>query len=205
MGNKKAEQVFDNVLFGNRLREAREKRGEKAENLSEWIGMAKSYWSGCENGIKVPSIEKACKMADILDVPVSWLLGFSDDTETKKAPPSEAEEILTLIIEAIEGKSEFLDVRLDLVDDEFARADVPVSSTERKYYRAALILKNVLFRDFITDYENFFNLKASADMSEEAFNISINKLRNDYLEKFNNLAAEKAKKNAATTEENKSE
>lgn len=62
------------VVFGERLRELREMRGETLRSLSERIGMSFAYLSEMERGVKVPSLTTIIRLAIALDCKVTDLV-----------------------------------------------------------------------------------------------------------------------------------
>ena len=63
-------------VFGERLRELRDKRGESTRSLAEIAGMSYTYVNDLERGIKAPSLPTIvrlaaalrCKVTDLVDV-----------------------------------------------------------------------------------------------------------------------------------------
>ena len=63
-------------VFGERLRELREKRGETTRSLAEIAGMSHVYMSDLERGIKTPTLwtivrlaaALGCKVTDLVNV-----------------------------------------------------------------------------------------------------------------------------------------
>jgi len=77
------------MIFGERLTEARKKKGFSQERLGELIGVDKRIISRYETGKTEPSIEVARKLADALGVSLDHLTGlnnslFIDDAEMTK-------------------------------------------------------------------------------------------------------------------------
>lgn len=62
------------VVFGERLRELREKRGETVRSLADLIGMSFAYLSEMERGVKVPSLTTIIRLAIALDCKVTDLV-----------------------------------------------------------------------------------------------------------------------------------
>ncbi len=63
-------------LFGERLREVRDKRGETTRSLADLAGMSHAYVSDLERGVKTPTLAVVvrlaaalrCKVTDLVDV-----------------------------------------------------------------------------------------------------------------------------------------
>jgi len=68
----------EGVLFGERLREVREERGETQRSLAELTGMTHPYISEMERGLKVPSLTTIVRLAIALECDVTDLVdGFN--------------------------------------------------------------------------------------------------------------------------------
>jgi transcriptional regulator with XRE-family HTH domain len=71
---ERAERVAQ--VFGERLRELRDKRGETTRSLAEIAGMSYTYVNDLERGIKTPTLATIvrlalalrCKVTDLVDV-----------------------------------------------------------------------------------------------------------------------------------------
>lgn len=62
------------ILFGQHLREIRERKGISQEKLAALAGLDRTYISKIERGERNISIETAAKLAEALEVPVTQLL-----------------------------------------------------------------------------------------------------------------------------------
>jgi transcriptional regulator with XRE-family HTH domain len=68
----------EGVLFGERLRELRDERGETQRSLAELTGMTHPYISEMERGLKVPSLTTIVRLAIALECDVTDLVdGFN--------------------------------------------------------------------------------------------------------------------------------
>jgi len=68
------------ALFGKRLSILRkEKKSWSQEKLAYESGLARSYVSGVERGIRNISLKNICKLADTLEVSPAELLMFFDE------------------------------------------------------------------------------------------------------------------------------
>lgn len=86
------------MTFGDRLREARLRRGLTQEKLAKEIGVAKSTLTGYEKGNREPDISKIRRILEILDVDADYLLGVW------KMPEEPAVD-LALTFEARDGRN----------------------------------------------------------------------------------------------------
>ena len=64
------------TLSANRLKEALADAGLIAQDLANKSGIAKASISHYLNGYYCPTLKKAKKMADVLNVSAAWLMGF---------------------------------------------------------------------------------------------------------------------------------
>jgi transcriptional regulator with XRE-family HTH domain len=75
-------------VFGARLRELREQRGETQRSLAELIGSTHPYISQMERGLKVPSLTTIVRLAIALRCKVTDLVGvFNKHDLAKLVPP----------------------------------------------------------------------------------------------------------------------
>lgn len=65
-------------IFGQNVRQARKAIGISQESLGLEIGIDRTYISGIERGVRNPSLDVICKIAEHLDVTPSWLLSETD-------------------------------------------------------------------------------------------------------------------------------
>jgi len=70
-------------LFGQRLREVRQKRGVSQRGLAEVAGMSLTYISNMEHGLKVPSLTTILRLAVALNCKVMDLVGAYDKTDIR--------------------------------------------------------------------------------------------------------------------------
>jgi len=72
------------VLFGQRLREIRQRRGVSQDQLAVTARMSKAYISNMENGMKVPSLTTILRLAVALNCKVLDLVGAYDKTDIRR-------------------------------------------------------------------------------------------------------------------------
>ena len=65
-------------LFGQHLARLRKARGWSQERLALESGLARSYVSGIERGLRNLALVNICILADTLEVPPSEMLDFFD-------------------------------------------------------------------------------------------------------------------------------
>lgn len=87
-------------LFNENLREARMAAGMSQKDVADRIGVAKSTYSLYESGSREPDVQKIKKLAEVLGVSGSMLLGLPEAPNTLAAhfdgdefTPEEQEEI----------------------------------------------------------------------------------------------------------------
>lgn len=71
-------------MFNENLRELRKSKGFTQEELATKINVVRQTVSKWEKGLSVPDADSLQKIADILDVEVSQLLGANIETEENK-------------------------------------------------------------------------------------------------------------------------
>jgi len=83
---ERAERVAQ--LFGERLRELRDKRGESTRSLAELAGMSYTYLSDLERGVKMPTLATIVRLASALGGKVTDLVSvFNKHDLAKLLPP----------------------------------------------------------------------------------------------------------------------
>lgn len=81
-------------LIGERLREARIRRGLTQAEVAEKLGVTRSVIARYESGINDPPSENISKLAEILGVSADYLLGRTDNPTSSNGsggPPIEEE------------------------------------------------------------------------------------------------------------------
>ena len=73
--------MFDQILFGRRLRELRESRGEKQPALAAVLDVSVPQISDIENGKKGTTLPKFALICEHYHVSADYLLGLSDDPQ----------------------------------------------------------------------------------------------------------------------------
>jgi len=66
------------AMFGERLRELREKRELTLRSLADLAGMSYTYISDMERGLRVPTLTTVIRLAVALDCKVTDLVGMFD-------------------------------------------------------------------------------------------------------------------------------
>lgn len=76
--------MFDPILFGCRLRELRESRGEKQPALAEALNVSVPQVSDLENGKKGTTLPKLALICRHYNVSADYLLGLTDEPRPHK-------------------------------------------------------------------------------------------------------------------------
>jgi transcriptional regulator with XRE-family HTH domain len=76
--------MYDKVGLGNRIYIARKDKNIKQCVLSQYLGLGQSRFSDIENGKRELSIDELYKIAEVLNVSVTWLLGEQENNFTEK-------------------------------------------------------------------------------------------------------------------------
>ena len=69
------------MTFGERLQIARKDKGYTQEQVAEFIGVAKSTYTGYEKNNREPDVFKIKRLVEVLGVNSSWLLGIDDNDD----------------------------------------------------------------------------------------------------------------------------
>lgn len=75
------------AMFGERLRELREKREFSLRSLADLAGMSYTYISDLERGLRVPSLTTIIRLAVALDCKVTNLVGMFDKKNLRSLLP----------------------------------------------------------------------------------------------------------------------
>lgn len=70
--NKSQSQLIS--VFAANLRKFREKKGYSQEELASRAGLDRTYVSGCERGVRNPSLISLEKLANAMDIPAKDFL-----------------------------------------------------------------------------------------------------------------------------------
>lgn len=92
------------ATFAERLNTTLERKNIKAVDLAEKLGVSESTISNYRRGFSAPKKNRLAKMADILDVSVSWLLGLNVPMEEPKEPAPTLDQQLEGIEFALLGE-----------------------------------------------------------------------------------------------------
>lgn len=90
------------VKFGERLKVARTAKHMSQQALADIIGKSLNTVGLYERGLRQPSLETLCLLADTLDVSCDYLLARTEAKKTAKASES-SDESLALRISRIEN------------------------------------------------------------------------------------------------------
>lgn len=82
-------------MFSKRLGELREKSRLTQKELSSRLGMARTTYSGYENGAREPDHQTLQKFADFYDVSIDYLLGRT--TDPKRVLKEQARKLIDMI------------------------------------------------------------------------------------------------------------
>lgn len=71
------------VFRGDRLRQLREARGFSQDELAAQLGFGAAQMNRYENGKADPSLDGITRIANALQVTTDWLLGLTDDPQSR--------------------------------------------------------------------------------------------------------------------------
>lgn len=74
-------------MFGQRLREVRQRRALTQDALAETSGLTKAYISDMERGLKIPSLTTILRLALAMDCKVVELVSVFDKTDLRVLLP----------------------------------------------------------------------------------------------------------------------
>jgi len=114
-GNGKAAELR------TRLREALDRQGMKAIELSEKTGIPKSMVSYYLSGKAVPKSDRVYLISQVLDVSEAWLLGY--DVPMNRTPEQKKNDAIVDVVSRLRKDPEFFDVvsiLADLPADQYA-------------------------------------------------------------------------------------
>ena len=159
-------------VFGIRLREARNDKNLKQQELADMVGIALSTLSAYENTKlpqndkgKAPSIYTAYKMCEALGVSLDWLCGLS---EYKNG------NVISFhgIADMIEDKNNSWSVLEDVVQVEIKQEDEnapPVYGNE--VYYTAIVTKNIYISNFVREYQNAWDALNAAQKASKDYEL----------------------------------
>ena len=71
-------------MYGERLKRLRKERGLTIDEVSEKLDLARSTYAGYETENRKPPIENIIKFAEFHDTSVDYILGLTDNRQSKK-------------------------------------------------------------------------------------------------------------------------
>ena len=71
--------MFDRIVFADRVKELRNKKGVSQTVIAQLLGVTKTQISDIENAKTSTSLEKAVALADFFNVSLDYLVGRSDN------------------------------------------------------------------------------------------------------------------------------
>jgi len=73
--------LYEAVKFSERLKRVREDKGLTMPQLADNLGISKQAINGFEKGTSNPSLDILCKLANLFDISVDYLLGRSNNPQ----------------------------------------------------------------------------------------------------------------------------
>lgn len=92
------------VQFGERLKKARNAKNLSQQALADIIGKSLNTVGLYERGLRQPSLETLCLLADTLEVSVDYLLARTDEKRAEESGPSGGSMNLEARVERIEKR-----------------------------------------------------------------------------------------------------
>lgn len=75
------------MIIGNRIKEARKKRGFSQQQLGDMLGVSKVSVCGYETGTRIPTLENFLQLIEILDLTPDYILGREIDVIAEDSEP----------------------------------------------------------------------------------------------------------------------
>lgn len=92
------------TVLADRIKKLRKKKGVSQLQLAEAIGVKKNTVSTWERGTRKPDLNALCLLSEYFDVSLEYLLGTSDEEETRFKPSQEDLDFYALSEKADEIK-----------------------------------------------------------------------------------------------------
>jgi transcriptional regulator with XRE-family HTH domain len=105
-------------MFSTRLEKLRERNGLTQKELATKLGIARTTYSGYENGAREPDLVTLNKIADFFDVSVDYLLGRTDDPRMFHEDYKILQDIIDLSDDEIINKVKIYYEGMELTRDE---------------------------------------------------------------------------------------
>ena len=150
------------TIFAQRMKQAREEKGLKQNELAKAVGVTPTTISAYEksddegNG-KKPTLENAQGIAKILGVSLDWLCGMSDNDSTSYTDFTAKEYFKSLITVLMETSSNFDDTG-----------------------RNGIALSNPDILIFVKKISGLVKVYRAGSIPEDLFNVCIDKIINDF-------------------------
>ena len=166
-------------VFGARLREARNDKNLKQQELADIVGIALSTLSAYENiklpqkdKGKAPSLYTAYKMCETLGVSLDWLCGLS---EYKNG----GDISLYGIADMIEGKNNSWSVLEEVVEAEIDQEDetAPPQCGDI-VYNVAIVTNDVHITNFVREYQNALDALNAAQKASKHYELPVEVFEN---------------------------
>lgn len=112
------------MVFGERLRTLREKRGWTQQDLADRLNISRNTVAGYESKGKIPREDTLISIADIFGVSTDYLLGRTDNPDPHAYDEEDAEVAFQRVIEAFKRKPRNKEYTMEKVE-EFMKIVLP--------------------------------------------------------------------------------
>lgn len=112
------------MVFGERLRTLREKRGWTQQDLADRLNISRNTVAGYESKGKIPREDTLISIADIFGVSTDYLLGRTDNPDPHAYDEEDAEVAFQRVIEAFKRKPRSKEYTMEKVE-EFMQVVLP--------------------------------------------------------------------------------
>ena len=135
--------MTDISVFSKRLRSEREKLGLKQKEMAEKLNMPSNTYNGYETGKRIPALDIARDIADVLNVTTDYLLGRTQERNfTVKDEKSIKKDLKKMMDEfkneqsgpTFYGDTELDEDELELISDAFELALKTIKLKNKEKY-----------------------------------------------------------------------
>lgn len=181
--------MFSTNVFSERLKAARIKKHISQAELAKAVGVSAATISSYEtpSGAKVPSLDKAHAIAEILDISLDWLCGGEDAGKVKITDFNAETYLRSLVVVLTEMTNSFTDYPENNDGDILFTNGAVVRYLKQcddllKVYRNGTLTRELYetcvekiisnYRDYVIEYDNFLTTAEAEEISMSVLNIA---------------------------------
>lgn len=150
--------INDFIQIGTKIKTARKKKGVLQKDMARMLHIPASTYANYEANRREPTIDMICKIADILDVSVDFLIQGNtftyDEYEAKVAAINEATknkdaDALAEVIGMPKGSFQFVDTTKSPIDDDAYKIKTIAAHHEGDEWTEEELKEIEAFKEFI--------------------------------------------------------